>query len=187
MEQVLEIYEKPYDPQRPVVCMDEQPVQLIKETRVPIAATADHPRRVDYEYERAGTASIFMFCEALSSWRRATARKRRTKVDWAEEVAGLLEGRYADCEKITLVCDNLNTHTPGAFYEASCAGAGVGQASLLHAEAWKLAEHRGERTQLHDPAVPAPPSARRPQDPPGGSVVRRRQRAAARRGLANES
>ena len=70
-----------------------------------------------------------MFCEALSSWRRAAARKRRTKVDWAEEVASLLEGRYADCEKITLVCDNLNTHTPVAFYEASCAGAGVGQAS----------------------------------------------------------
>ena len=67
-----------------------------KETHVP--ATADHPRRVDYEYERAGTASIFMFCEALSSWRRATARKRRTKVDWAEEVAGLLEGSYANCE-----------------------------------------------------------------------------------------
>ena len=154
---------------------------------MPIAATADHPRRVDYEYERAGTA--FMFCEALSSWRRATARKRRTKADWAEEVASLLEGRYADCEKITLVCDNLNTHTPGAFYEASCAGAGVGQANrvLLHAEARELAEHRGERTQLHDPAVPAPPSARRPRDPPGGSVVRRRQRAAARRGLANES
>ncbi len=118
MEQVLETYEKPYDLERPVVCMDEQPVQLIKETRVPIPATKDHPRRVDYEYERAGTASIFMFCEALSSWRRATARKRRTKVDWAEEVADLLEGRYADCEKVTLVCDNLNTHTPGAFYEA---------------------------------------------------------------------
>lgn len=118
MEQVLETYEKPYDPERPVVCMDEQPVQLIKETRVPIPATKDHPRRVDYEYERAGTASIFMFCEALSSWRRATARKRRTKVDWAEEVADLLEGRYADCEKVTLVCDNLNTHTQGAFYEA---------------------------------------------------------------------
>ena len=96
---------------------------------MPIAATTDHPRRVDYEYERAGTASIFMFCEALSSWRRTTARRRRTKVDWAEEVASLLEGRYADCEKITLVCDNLNTRTPGAFYEASCAGAGVGQAS----------------------------------------------------------
>ena len=131
MEQVLEIYGKAYDPERPVVCMDEQPVQLIKETRVPIAATADHPQRVDYEYERAGTASIFMFCEALSSWRRATARKRRTKADWAEEVASLLEGRYADCEKITLVCDNLNTHTPGAFYEASRAGAGVGQANRV--------------------------------------------------------
>ena len=93
-------------------------MQLIKETRIPIPATKDHPQRVDYEYERAGTASIFMFCEALSSWRQATARKRRTKTDWAEEVAALLEGRYADCEKIILVCDNLNTHTPGAFYEA---------------------------------------------------------------------
>ena len=81
---------KAYDPERPVVCMDEQPVQLVKETRVPLPRT----QRVDYE--RAGTA--FMFCEALSSWRRATARKRRTKADWAEEVASLLEGRYADCE-----------------------------------------------------------------------------------------
>ena len=181
MEQVLEIYQKPYDPERPVVCMDEQPVQLVKETRVRRYRGSDASTT---STNGAGTASIFMFCEALSSWRRATARKRRTKADWAEEVADLLEGRYADCEKIILVCDNLNTHTPGAFYEASCAGAGVGQASLLHAEARELAEHRGERTQ--DPAVPAPPSARRPRDPPGGSVVRRRQRAAARRGLANE-
>jgi hypothetical protein len=117
MEQVLETYEKPYDPHCPVVCMDEQPVQLIKETRQPIPATKDHPQRVDYEYERAGTASIFMFSEPLSGWRQATAREKRTKVDWAIEVARLVEGRYAGCEKIILVCDNLNTHTPGAFYE----------------------------------------------------------------------
>jgi DDE superfamily endonuclease len=117
MEVVLETYEKPYESTHPVVCMDEQPVQLIEETRPPIAATKSHPRRVDYEYERAGTASIFMFTEPLSGWREVHARPQRTKVDWAIEVAQLLEGRYAACEKITLVSDNLNTHTKGAFYE----------------------------------------------------------------------
>ena len=118
MEEVLETYEKPYDPAHPVVCMDEQPVQLIKETRTPIRGTQKHPQRVDYEYERAGTANIFMFTEPLSGWREARARAKKTKVDWAYEVARLLQGRYRDCEKVTLVCDNLNTHTKGAFYEA---------------------------------------------------------------------
>ena len=117
MEQVLDLYQKPYDPDCPVVCMDEQPVQLVKETRPPRAATKNRPRRVDYEYERAGTASVFLFSEPLAGWRQATARARRTKADWALEVAGLLEGRYADCPKIALVSDNLNTHTKGAFYE----------------------------------------------------------------------
>ena len=74
MENVLETYEKPYDASRPVVCMDEQPVQLIKETRQPIPETKSHPQRFDYEYERNGTASIFMFCEPLAGWRQATAR-----------------------------------------------------------------------------------------------------------------
>ncbi len=118
MEEVLETYEKAYDPARPVLCMDEQPVQLLKETRVPIEATKEHGQRVDYEYERNGTASIFMFAEPLSGYRQATARPRRTKVDWALEVAHLLDTRYADCELVTLVMDNLNTHTKGAFYEA---------------------------------------------------------------------
>jgi len=117
MEEVLETYAKPYDPARPVLCMDEQPVQLIKETRQPIAATVKRPRRVDYEYERAGTASIFMFTEPLSGWREATARDSKTKQDWALEVGRLLEGRYRRCDKVILVCDNLNTHTKGAFYE----------------------------------------------------------------------
>ena len=119
MEELLETYARPYDGQQPVVCMDEQPVQLVRETRPPLAATAEHPQRVaDYEYERAGTAAVFMFCEPLIGWREATARQRRTKQDWAEEVAQLLEGRYAGCAKITLVCDNLNVHTKGAFYAA---------------------------------------------------------------------
>ncbi|KGE86439.1 MAG: IS630 family transposase [Phaeodactylibacter xiamenensis] len=117
MEEVLDTYELPYDPLRPMVCMDEQPVQLVKETRKPIEATKARPKRVDYEYERAGTASIFMFCEPLAGWRQATARDQRTKADWALEVAQLLDTRYVDCKQVTLVCDNLNTHTKGAFYE----------------------------------------------------------------------
>ena len=117
MEEVLEIYARPYDPMRPVLCMDEQPVQLLKETRVPIPATRRHARRVDYEYERAGTANIFMFTEPLAGWREVEVRETRTKVDWAIEMAALLEGRYADVARVTVVCDNLNTHTKGAFYE----------------------------------------------------------------------
>lgn len=118
MEDVPETYEKPYDPACPVIRMDEQPVRSIKETRVPIAGTGEHPRRVDYEYERAAAASLFMFTEPLSGWREATARERKTKVDRALEVARLPEGRYADRERVLLVCDNLSTHTKGAFYEA---------------------------------------------------------------------
>jgi DDE superfamily endonuclease len=118
MEEVLETYAQPYNSRRPVVCMDEQPVQLLKETRVPRAATKSHPRRVDYEYERAGTASIFMLCEPLSGWREVHVRPHRTKIDWALEIAELLRTRYENAEQVVLVCDNLNTHTKGAFYEA---------------------------------------------------------------------
>ena len=117
MEDVLETYAQPYDPASPVLCMDEQPVQLVKEVKQQIAATKEHPRRVDYEYERAGVANIFMFAEPLSGWRQPTVRESKTKADWAIEMANLLEGRYAACEKVRLVCDNLNTHTMGAFYE----------------------------------------------------------------------
>lgn len=118
MEEVLETYAKPYDRTCPVLCMDEQPVQLVKETRTPIRGTVKHPLRVDYEYERAGTANIFMFTEPLSGWRQATAREFKTKVDWAIEMAQVLDCRYAECERVILICDNLNTHTKGAFYEA---------------------------------------------------------------------
>lgn len=117
MEKVLDTYEKAYDPKHPVICMDEQPVQLTKETRKEIKATKSCPKRVDYEYERNGTASIFMFTEPLSGFRQATARAQRTKQDWAIEVANLLDSRYSKCKMVTLVCDNLNTHTIGAFYE----------------------------------------------------------------------
>ena len=89
-----------------------------RRTRKPIAATKNHPRRVDYEYERCGTACVFMFTEPLSGWRQATARPQRTKVDWALEMAAMLDSRYKKARKVILVCDNLNTHTKGAFYEA---------------------------------------------------------------------
>jgi len=118
MEDVLETYSRPYDSHCPVLCMDEQPVQLLKDTRPPIPATARHGRRVDYEYERAGTANIFMFCEPLAGWRDVAVREKKTKLDWAVEMARLLEERYARCQKVILVCDNLNTHTKGAFYTA---------------------------------------------------------------------
>jgi DDE superfamily endonuclease len=118
MEDVLDIYAMPYDPDCLVVCMDEQPIQLFKETRTPIPTTAKRAKRVDYEYERAGTANIFMFTEPLAGWREVAVRATKTKVDWAVEMARILEGRYTGCEKVILVCDNLNTHPKGAFYEA---------------------------------------------------------------------
>jgi len=117
MEDVLDVYSRPYDPNVPVLCMDEQPVQLVEEVNIPIAATRNHPQRVDYEYKRAGVANIFMFAEPLAQWRHVSVREKKTKVDWAIEMATLLEGRYGNCEKVIVVCDNLNTHTKGAFYE----------------------------------------------------------------------
>jgi hypothetical protein len=142
MEEVLETYTRSYDAKRPVLCMDEQPVQLLKETRVPIPATKKHPRRVDYEYERAGVASIFMFCEPLEGWRQVSVRERRTKIDWAREVEELLRTRYASADKVVLVCDNLNTHTKGAFYEAFEPEKARAIGVLLHAQARQLAQHR---------------------------------------------
>ena len=121
MENVLETYARPYDPRFPVLTMDEQPVQLLNETRQPIPATKSHPRRIDYEYERAGTASVFLFAEPLGGWREVRVREQRTKIDWAVEMASLLRTRYAKAERVIVVCDNLNTHTMGAFYEAFAA------------------------------------------------------------------
>lgn len=118
MEDVLDVYSRPYDPNVPVLCMDEQPVQLVEEVKVPIPATRHHPKRVDYEYKRAGVANVFMFAEPLAMWRQVSVRAKKTKVDWAVEMAELLEGHYAECEKVLVVCDNLNTHTIGAFYDA---------------------------------------------------------------------
>jgi len=118
MEDVLDLYAQPLDPAAPVVCMDEQPVQLVKDTRPPVPAAPGQPARVDYEYERAGTANIFLFCEPLSGWRQVAATERRTRTDWAHQVRELLEGRYAGVPQVRLVLDNLNTHSLGSLYAA---------------------------------------------------------------------
>jgi len=116
MEMVLDIYKRPFDPQHPVVCMDESPKQLIGETKTPIPASPGQPARTDYEYKRCGVCNIFMACEPLAGKRLVKVRERKTKNDWAyflEEIAA----QYEDAEKITLVMDNLNTHAPGSLYE----------------------------------------------------------------------
>ncbi len=118
MEDVLEIYKRPYNPAIPVVCMDEQPTQLIKETRKQIAVVPGKAERVDYEYERNDTAVNFMFTEPLGSWRKVNVRQRKTAIDWAYEMKELLDDDYADAKKVILVMDNLNTHKVASFYEA---------------------------------------------------------------------
>ena len=118
MEDILEVYRRPHDVTAPVVCMDEMPVQLTKETRQPIPSGPGRPRRVDYEYERNGTANIFMFVEALAGFRQTRITERRTRVDWAMALRDLVDGRYADARVIVLIMDNLNTHTLGSLYEA---------------------------------------------------------------------
>ena len=118
MEDVLELYKRPYNPAIPVICMDEQPTQLIKETRMKIPVEPGKPERVDYEYERNGTAVNFMFTEPLADWRKVNVRERKTSIDWAYEIKELLDEDYPEVEKVILVCDNLNTHTTASLYEA---------------------------------------------------------------------
>ncbi|MDS4020410.1 MAG: IS630 family transposase [Candidatus Competibacter sp.] len=118
MEDVLEVYTRPYDPARPVVCLDEPSKQLVVETRLPIPAEPGQPERVDYEYERAGTANLFLTGEPLAGQRHVTVTEQRTAVDFAEEIRDRLEVRYPQAEKVVLVMDNLNTHKPAALYQA---------------------------------------------------------------------
>jgi hypothetical protein len=118
MEDVLDIYERLYDRRFPVVCMDEQPVQLIGETRNLLPIEPGQPERYDYEYRRNGTAVNFMFTEPLASWRKVSVRQTKTMIDWAQEIRVLLDVDYADAEKVILICDNLNTHKIASLYVA---------------------------------------------------------------------
>jgi hypothetical protein len=117
MEDVLEVYSRPYNPARPVICMDEKPFQLLGEVRKAIPMKPGNLEKVDCEYEREGTCSIFIFTEPLAGWRYAEAFEHRTKKDWAHRVKWVLDNQYPDAEKVVLVMDNLNTHVPSSFYE----------------------------------------------------------------------
>lgn len=122
MEDVLDVYERPYDRTRPVICLDETNKQLVAETRLPLppvpaqAGKPGRPLRVDYEYERRGVANLFLLCEPLRGWRHLTVSARRTRVDWAHVIKDLVDVHYPDAEKIVLVQDNLNTHTLASLY-----------------------------------------------------------------------
>ena len=118
MEDVLEVYHRPFDPKRPVVCLDEASKQLVAETRSPIPAKPGRPERVDHEYERHGTANLFMVTEPMIGQRWVTVTDRRTAVDFAWLVKHLVDVRYKGAEKVVLVLDNLNTHRPASLYEA---------------------------------------------------------------------
>jgi hypothetical protein len=118
MEDVLDVYARPHDPLRPQVCFDEKSVQLIAETREPLPARPGQPERFDYEYQRKGTANLFLFFQPLTGWRKVLITDRRTKIDFAECMRYLADELFPEAKSIVLVLDNLNTHTPASLYEA---------------------------------------------------------------------
>jgi hypothetical protein len=118
MEDVLDLYAEPYDPQRPQVCFDESPVQLVSETRRPLLVRPGQAACYDYEYKREGTANLFLFVQPLLGWRQVNVTARRTKQDFAGQMKLLVDVYFPDAKSIRLVVDNLNTHTPAALYEA---------------------------------------------------------------------
>ena len=118
MESVLEVYQRPKDTRFPVIAMDERPVQLLMDLRPPIPMKPGRIARIDYEYKRPGSVSAFLFTAPFQGWRRVSIRERRTAIDWAEEVKHLLDEVYRDAVRVTLVCDNLNTHKLTSLYKA---------------------------------------------------------------------
>ena len=118
MEEVLDVYQRPYDPKRPQVCMDETTKQLVSETRAPVAAKPGQAARFDYEYRREGVANLFMFSEPLGGWRHIVVSQRRTRADWAEAMRELVDVHFPEAEVIVVVLDQLNTHSIASLYEA---------------------------------------------------------------------
>ena len=118
MEDVLEVYTRAYDPRYPQVCMDEVSKQLLRDTRQPLPMEPGRVQRRDYEYERGGVVNLFLFCEPLRGRRWVDVTEQRTRTDWAHQIKDLVDIRYPQAERIVLVMDNLNTHTPASLYEA---------------------------------------------------------------------
>jgi hypothetical protein len=118
MEDVLDLYEEPYDPNKPLICFDEMPYQMVAEKRTPFPTKPDQPARYDYEYERRGMANLFIIFEPKKGWRRVDVTEQRTALDFAHQMRALAEEYYPQAEKIRVVLDNLNTHTPASLYKA---------------------------------------------------------------------
>jgi hypothetical protein len=118
MEDVLEVYTRPHDPSRPLVCLDETSKQLLAETRTPLPMLPGHAARYDYEYRRNGTANLFMLFAPLEGWRHVKVTERRTAIDYAHVLRDLSDIHFPTADKIVLVQDNLNTHVPASLYEA---------------------------------------------------------------------
>ena len=176
MEDVLDLYAEPHDPQRPVVCFDETSTQLLAETRPPLPPRPGRPLRQDYEYRREGTRNLFLACEPLAGWRHVAVTQRRTMQDFAHRMRWLVDEAYPEAEVVRVVLDNLNTHRRASLYETfpargsseDCQAAGV----PLHPQARELAGPRikygagygGDRVQRTVPLLPEAASnpARRP-------------------------
>jgi hypothetical protein len=118
MEDVLDVYTRPYDPKRPQVCLDETSRQLLADVTPPQPLAPGVAAKQDYEYERRGVVNLFLVCEPLRGWREVVVSDRRTRIDWAHCIRDLVDVHYPDAERIVLVQDNLNTHTPASLYEA---------------------------------------------------------------------
>ena len=144
MEDVLDLYAEPYDPERPVVCFDETSTQLLADIREPLPAKPGRPRPEDYEYRREGTRNLFLTCEPKAGWRHVAITQQRTMQDFAHQMQWLVDDAYPDVPVVRLVLDNLNTHRLASLYETFPAAEArrISQASGVspHAQAWQLAE-----------------------------------------------
>ena len=172
MEDVLDLYAEPYDPQRPVVCFDETSTQLLADVSEPLPAKPGRPKREDYEYRREGTRNLFLACEPLAGWRHVSVTERRTIEDFAHEMRWLVDEAYPDVPLVRVVLDNLNTHRKASLYQTFPAGEArrIARKRLefhFHAQARQLAQHGGDRIQHLLPQLSEKASPRRNCPLPG--------------------
>ena len=165
MEDVLDLYAEPHDPQRPVVCFDETSTQLLAEVREPLPAQPGRPRREDYEYRREGTRNLFLACEPLAGWRHAAVTQRRTMQDFAQQMRWLVDEAYPEVPVVRVVLDNLNTHRTASLYETFPASEARRIARRLEfhytLQARQLAQYGGNRVQRAVPLLPEAATPRR--------------------------
>jgi hypothetical protein len=177
------VYHRPFDPQRPVVCLDETTKQLVRETRTPLPAAAGRPVSYDYEYERQGVATLFMLCAPLHGWREVSVRERKTRVDYDQCLRALAEEHFPQAEKIVLVQDNLNTHAAASLYQAFEPGTArrLLERFEFHytPQAWQLAQHRRDRVERPEPPMPRPSDRRVEPAAAGSHPVDRTPQSAA--------